>query len=564
VIPLGTQGRSYSFLDTLGQVVALRDTDLARDMALLGLFGGDDRWLYYRFPVTKLRKPDDGDEKVEEVVGWNHRQAGKWLIRQATRCGVIYVSDELRGLGAWADEEGRVVVHCGDAVQVDGDWRPPGRIGNWLYGADRRIDRPALSPLTPQEGQRLLALLGRWDLDGPAVMPRLLLGWIAAATMPGALPFRPSVWFVGPKETGKTTLQALISRLLGSTAEFVTQFSEPAVRQTLGMNSKALLIDEFEAPDKRELVPMIMELVRGASSGHAPKVIRGSGDGRSVATALYTVFAFSSIYMPPLTPQDRSRLTIVDLRRLTADPAQEATFRKEMEALARLGPRFRRRCYDAFPRLAPTMAVYSSALAEVGHRGRSNEHLSVMLAFAHLVLSDGPPDIQDARDHVRDLRAEVLAETREELADHEEWLHHLCASPHPMSWGGGLRPTIGALIQRVLNNDTEGHPVEQLAALGLKVEQVHERRQGGQDVGLGRGPWLMVANRHPTLASVFKGHRFEAVEWRHVLKHCSDAYVGGQTRFGKQTEEGANLSCKAMAVHLHALPLGLRFDETEH
>jgi phage/plasmid-associated DNA primase len=43
----------------------------------------------------------------------------------------------------------------------------------------------------------------------------LLLGWIGAAFLGGALPWRPAGYLTGEAATGKSTLQALIKGLLG-------------------------------------------------------------------------------------------------------------------------------------------------------------------------------------------------------------------------------------------------------------------------------------------------------------------------------------------------------------
>jgi hypothetical protein len=39
----------------------------------------------------------------------------------------------MRGPGAWSDEEGRLIMHYGDEVQIDGEASPPGAINEFIY-----------------------------------------------------------------------------------------------------------------------------------------------------------------------------------------------------------------------------------------------------------------------------------------------------------------------------------------------------------------------------------------------------------------------------------------------
>lgn len=212
VKPLGTYGGRYYYLTRLGQLAELGYSHHTT-LGIGGrLFEGDVAWLEHHFPRYA------GRGKNAEVVGFDDGKAAWWFMRRAAACGIVDVAADLRGLGAWADPDdpGRLVFHAGDAVLIGGKWCPPGRHGRHLYAAERRIDRPGDVALSKADAGDLLKLIGGWRYAGRDITPRLILGWLVAAGVPGALEWRPSIWFSGDKGTGKTTLLWLLYKLLGS------------------------------------------------------------------------------------------------------------------------------------------------------------------------------------------------------------------------------------------------------------------------------------------------------------------------------------------------------------
>lgn len=550
VVPVGTHRQRFYYITALGELTWLAPKDHGSDMAILALFGGDQRWLWDRFPATRSSGPEGGEERQ---VGWHAKRAGGWLMRQCSDVGLVDVAAELRGLGTWrggADDQGHrpLVFHAGDGVLVvggkdGGTWKRPGRHGGHLYGADRKIDRPGKTALTTAQARQLLELLKLWRIRGPDVNYRLLLGFIAAASLPGALEWRPSVWMVGAKETGKTTLQSIVGELLGSTGVQISNTSEAAIRHVLGVHALAVMVDEFETSNLGPVVESVLDLVRVASSGRSGKVVRGGMNGQPVFSTLVASFAFSSIHTPHLSSADRSRLTVFEFGALDGSTDGLLAFEKAREAVAGFGPAFRRRCLDAWPRFSRTLSIVQAALAAQGHGNRSRDQLGTLLAWSHLLLADDDMHPDEADDLVADLDAAAMAEEADDLEDHDQWLLHLLASRDP-DWHSGERRPIGRLIMDVLSTqDTRARDV--LANLGLQVVDDEAKRP--------YGPWLLVSNTSPDLARTFQGTRWEKVRWRDLLLRVPAAHVAGQTRF----HEG--LSTKAIAVHVNSLPLGDRF-----
>lgn len=131
----------------------------------------------------------------------NRRSAMDWLVRGCHKAG-IYDPTRIRGRGAWIDD-GRVIYHHGGYLSVDGQPTAITKIkSRYVYELDRSLPEPADSPLSDEEGARLIeiAKLFRWTKPGSAA---LLAGFVALAPLCGALRWRPHVWVTGGAGSGK-------------------------------------------------------------------------------------------------------------------------------------------------------------------------------------------------------------------------------------------------------------------------------------------------------------------------------------------------------------------------
>jgi hypothetical protein len=76
---------------------------------------------------------------------------------------------------------------------------------------------------------------------------------------------------------------------------------------------------------------------------------------------------------------------------------------------------------DQWDRYDATLAAYRRALAGTGHKGRSADQFGTLLAFADLLLYDGPePEPEVLNDWAEALRATDLAETADNRSDAED------------------------------------------------------------------------------------------------------------------------------------------------
>ena len=153
---------------------------------------------------------------------------------------------QARGRGCWSDDDGSLVVHVGDAVWHDREWKPPGVIGGKVYPAAEPVMRPSASDAPGQlagPGQALLDLFGRWRF-GRELDARLCVGMFAANFAGGALDWRPAMWVYGEPETGKSTLVATFEALAGGFLLTSEDTTAAGVWQLLGYDSLPLALDE--------------------------------------------------------------------------------------------------------------------------------------------------------------------------------------------------------------------------------------------------------------------------------------------------------------------------------
>jgi hypothetical protein len=316
--------------------------------------------------------------------------------------------------------------------------------GDHVLFAGEAIMKPA--PIFERAGTagaagEILELLKTWNWRRP-IDARLLLGWLVCAFYGAALPIRPVGWVIGPKNTGKSTLQAAIDDLLGGWLISVLDPTPASLWQKLGYDCLAIGIDEAEAQEDNRKLNELVKLARLCFSGGI--LPRGGSDGEATEYVLRSAVLFSSIKQPPLLPQDRSRMIVMRLAEL---PKDQRTPDLSGQRLRPLGSRLLRRAIDAWPRFSAALEQYRIALKAVGHKGRTIEVFGTALAAADIVLSDEPVDTDSAADLATQLDFATLAEAEDDLTDEQAWLAHLLSSVIPLD-GTGSRNTVAAWLRQ--------------------------------------------------------------------------------------------------------------------
>jgi hypothetical protein len=435
VTPLGKADELYYFLDTLGGVAMLKASASGKG-PIGSLFAGRSRYLEWAWPrFTK--------GKTRAVVGWEADDARQALMDACAFVGVFDDVDRVRGRGAWQDSFGGLIYHAGDRVWIGGRWKTPGIQGPWVFPARPAILTPWPKPVEGGEGgpaAQVLALLETWNWRRREIDARLLLGWICAAMIGGALDWRPMIFLTGDQGTGKSTLQKLVKLLFGNGLIASTNTTGPGIYQKLKHDCIPVGVDELEVEADTRKVDEVIKIVRQAASGG--RLMRGTSEGASREYECRSAFLLSAINVPPLQGQDQSRLAILALGKLekaAVDPVIDAA------GLPDLGRQILRRMVDGWPRWAPTLRAFREALIAGGHDGRTADQFGPMLAGAHIAMSDAPPDRGVLEQWAAWLDPRTLAETSGQTPNWRQCLGHL-TDVQPDAFRTYARKSLGAYV----------------------------------------------------------------------------------------------------------------------
>ena len=298
----------------------------------------------------------------------------------------------VRGPGAW-EEDGKLVLHCGDIIYYGDKSLKPCQIEKHLYPSAPVVPRPAPASSTGVPAEKLLKMFNCWNWRRKELDAYLLLGWIGASMLGGALQWRPMAWMTGDKATGKSTIHDVLKAVHGTGGLIhATDPTAAGLWQSVGHASLPIVLDEMESEaeaDNRKN-QNIIKFARHAASGGL--TLRGGSGHKGTSFIARSCFLFSSILVPPLTSQDQSRIVILQLDKL--EPSSKPPVLKPKE-LAEFGAVFRRRLMDQWPRFEKTLNLYFLGLQKYGHGGRSCDLFGTLLACADLLLYDQEPESDD-------------------------------------------------------------------------------------------------------------------------------------------------------------------------
>lgn len=497
VTPLGIVGMTVFYLDENRQLIALAARDHSR-LNLMKLFGNQTGYLYKYWP--RLKEDSEGNFVA---IGWKPELVAEVLMSAAATKGIWNPADRERGVGARRGDDGELVIHFGNRVTVfpagPHPWRnrkdcAPGVIGRYIYPAAEPQAEAWPGPI-PRGKQdpvlELLTLLNTWNWKRGDIDAILLLGWIGASRLAGALKWRAMTWISGGAGAGKSTLQELLKLLLPDLMDG-EDVSAASIWQTLGNSTVPVGIDEAESETDNRRLNALVKLARAAASGS--KFRRGGNDHKAIQFTIQSAFLFTSILRPPMPPQDMSRMAILELRKLIAVAKVPLL---EPKALRAVGQQIQRRMIDGWGRLEETLEYFRAALAEVGHTARGQDQFGILLACADILLNDATPstDCEMPAAWVLKLDAANLVETEDQGQDEDAMLQFLLTTAVD-PFRNGKRHLISHWV-RIAAGFTGGMPLdidqaqEALGLHGLKVDHY----DGVQ--------CLAMATNHEGLASIF-------------------------------------------------------------
>jgi hypothetical protein len=562
------------YLNWNGQLVGLEASTKHGKLGLIALYGPSSEWLEAHFPQwSKPIYEGLGKARVliqaSEIIGFDQAKAARAMVEECTRRGIFDPAGRMRGRGAHRSDAGGLVLHCGDKLRVSvpsakggikaWDWADLGQHEGYVYPAASAIPRPWHEPVGPKVAQQLLAVLQTWNWKRELLDPRFFLGGIGMSMIGGASPWRSNIWITGGSGTGKSELNGkdkLLHKLFGDGCFRTGNTSEAAIRQTLKNSTVPVMLDEIENSEDNRRIIEVVKLARVSSSGDS--LHRGGNDHVAHEFTLQSHFWFSSVLMPPLEPQDRNRLAILELGQLP-DKLKPLP----VLPLAEMGRKLQRRMSDAWPWLADVADVYKGQLSIAGHDARGCAQFGWLLACADALTEnckgdDWRPDPEHVLHWVSLCRPDRMREITEATPDHIACVQHI-ATHQAQAKGGEERSALGSWIGHAVaaaapavSDDHGDRAAVRLQQMGLRLVNLcrvpatngKPARWGVEKYRADAPGFLAVAGSHQGLNPIFAATKWQHGVHKQSLSRCPGAVEGVQVRFGHTT-------CRAVLVPLY-------------
>lgn len=541
VIALGRKGNVCYFLDSIGQLIELKCSEVNR-LNIIGLFGGE-QWLRKRFPVY---------DKDGNLKNWNHGILGGMLIRAATEKGVWDPMSHVRTQGGWI-EEGKLIIHCGDVLYLGKERCGTGLRGPLLYPKCASVREPVFGAKPGADGPaaKLLALAETCQWAQP-IMAKLWVGLYGCQCLGQANEWRAQAWITGGFGSGKSTLQLLSRWLHGKDGMIEAENATTAgISQTVGYSSRPVSLDELEAKADNRQITETVELMRIASSGGTR--LRGGQDGTPTATQLWNCFVASSVLMPPLRGQDRSRFAVLSLSRRGArerEPGEDEVPLEEdievHEVLGRrqgwtkIGAELLGRLIQQWDRYKRTLGSYRRGLRNAGHTDRIADQYAAIGAAYDMMMWDGF-DPARAEEWGQSMPSSVVGEA-DQKSEERQCLDHLLEYL-PDHFRGGSRESVSFWLVEArrelveaMGQKTAG---DTLARLGIRVYRdarsfaagASKRFEGSLDWQDEQGWYVDISHTALELRKIFNGTQWKGEAgapgtWAQAMQRLDGAIFG--------------------------------------
>lgn len=539
VVPLGKNGDTYYFLDTKKQVVDYAAAKLG-NATIKSLFSPDIKRMEAYWPVievTKETKELPLEMKIFRQSSWKSGETQSALMDGCSRLPIWDAANKVRGRGAWLDESGKFIYHCGDSVwTVDGQAKL-GMHGAFVYPHEAEIPQPWDEPVPEDKspGLGLLELFKTWNWARPELDPILLLGWLGASVIGGALKWRPMVFVTGDAASGKSTIQEIIGLLFGAGLLQTADTTSAGIYQEVKQSSLPIAIDELENDKNNLRTKGIIALAKLASSG--AKMKRGGADHKAITFTCRSCFFLSAVLMPPLKPQDLSRMAILNLGSLEIG---QKGLDLDAGEFGEYGQKIKRRMIDQWPHFEKVLRYYHLLMQENGHKSRAADQFGTLIAAAHVMVSDQMPTEAETEKLMKLLAPDTLAEVANNDSNAERCLTHLLQC-EIANYRAGSKCAISERIYELIygsgtdeNNVTAVPPMDgtkeikfDLASVGMSICSIKNKKTQY------RTKYLAVGTSHPGVMQLFsdtdwKGEANSTTGWSQALIRIPGAVAGTQ------------------------------------
>ncbi len=546
VIPLGYQGRDVVFALPGGEL----RYEAAKNIA--GMLKSDIFVCVAGHTFLSQWVDDDGEFKAQA--------ASTWFVRACRDAGRWDTNRPIRGYGVWTSTKGPI-VHAGDALGrwpfAKDDWTPIAaalRAGG--SGPVWRLAPPTPRPgkaATLEDARTLKAHLERWrwhslgsdgDPEGGLTGIDVVLGWQGMALLGAAAPFRAHILMLGGFGTGKTTLSRLMQAAGSANAgDLLDRFTEAGIRGDVSGEARAVYLDEAEpSEDGPGPVEKALDMLRRMATGDGSKGVQGGMNGQTVSQTAIGAAWLGAILSVGLNDAMTSRIVEVRLRPLDkAKGGADAELDAAIEWAKATSPRFLARAMRDYARYRSDVSMMKTALGEAGQLPRGADLVAALAAGRRLLLNEEPLSLEDAR-HELTLWAPLI-QTREQTSSTVNPGQACLSAIMALHSHQHVRDrflTLGEMVQE--EAASPGTHDKVLKTFGLRIENNPPGHAHP-------GPWLLVANVHPSLAKALEKTRFK--NWRSALEHLGDLGDAYRPRtLGYAPKFGIGIQSRALAIPL--------------
>ena len=426
------------------------------------------------------------------------------LMREAYAVG-IFDAENIRGRGAWIDD-GRVVVHSGDRLIVDGQPMKVTDISSdKIYEINRPMNLMRGPAITTEQGRAFISMLTNitWERS---VNAQLLAGWCVVAPVCGALQWRPHVWITGGAGTGKTwIMREVVGSIIGKAALMLQgESTEAGIRQSLGHDARPVIFDEAEAEDKAsaDRIEKILNLMRASSAESEAVMLKGSASHEARSFVIRSCFLFASIIYQARKQADLTRVTVLGLKRNRENPVEQFDRLREMYREVMTDgflEGFHTRTLERMPVLLENIEVFTKVAAKLFGGRRLADQIAPLCAGAWLLVSDEPATMEKAERWMQMQNWDEESALEEERDEYQclKYIMEQMVSVELGEYGTKVERTVGELIAICCGGGVEPSTVksarERLARLGIRVE----------------GMFFTVSNSSEQIKHVLRGTQWE-------------------------------------------------------
>lgn len=553
VRPLGGVEGQYVFVTAFGEIRRFTSGQLHGRGGLPDLFGGSMWW-----PLQHFRKFNH--EKKVLTGGLQQQACASRLMRWCLEVGGYYdESRPARSIGTWRDDDGRPIVHTGDRIFHAGQVFDPGaKIDDAVFVIGPAREAPAhvetdrgfaWDPGGAELGRAIAGHLREWgwatpesqDLFHGALHCNMLGSWIA---------WLPHIFVEAPYSSGKTLLLKYARTVLGGASHDIQRnYTRAHFEQNFEGTALCFPVDETENDSEPDRIRKIIEFVRllsddGATGG------RGTASGKGRKIDVHGAMLMAATMTEEWLPQDRSRITLLELRsfrdRPDHPPVPPETIAAMFKAAASMSPRLRARALATAELFQQNLRVAREAILKMGGIPRDADQLGHLIAGWRTMTSDEPLDPERYEELTRFRPYIVSLQEVEDGEDEPNELLNLIYGLAPNAWESGSRPTVGQMIADA-REDNGSIAREKLLRFGLRLE----RRQGE---GWNEA-WLLIANKHPGLDELLhKYPRYQGKKRATVLKQLRKMVHGVEWRAVPSQGEQSRLRFAGMQSRYLQIP----------